>query len=69
MAAAIVTKQIVEFIYEFDYFTARDEFATEAAAEAETAQLLSSDPAVLVAYLESFGTPVAEHLIERINAI
>lgn len=67
--AALVARQIVEFVYEFDFFTAIDEYASEAQAEAEAAELLQKDPSVLVAYLESFGTPAADRLIEKVAAL
>lgn len=67
--AALVARQIVEFVYEFDYFTARDEYASEVQAEAAVADLLARHPEAIVAYLESFGMPTADHLIERIASL
>lgn len=65
---ALIAREIVELAYELDYFGMRDNYASEAAAEADTAYMLEKDPALVVAFLESFGIPAADHIIERINS-
>lgn len=67
--AALLARQIVELVFEYDYFEARDNFASEAQAEAETAEILLRDPAVVISYLEGLDMPVATNLADKVRAL
>lgn len=66
--AALIARQVFEFISEYDYYGMIEECASEAQAEAEAADLLVRDPAAVIAYLESFEMPAADSLIDKIVA-
>ena len=66
--AALIARQVFEFISEFDYYGMLAECASEAQAEAEVADVLSKDPAAMIAYLETFEMPTADNLVEKIVA-
>lgn len=66
--AALIARQVFEFISEFDYYGMLAECASEAQAEAEVADVLSKDPAAVIAYLETFEMPAADNLVEKIVA-
>lgn len=65
MFAAIV-REITHFVETHDWLTFIEECGSREQCEAEAAKLLSYDPGVMVAYLETFDG-AAQNIIDRIT--
>lgn len=69
MHIGIVAYNIASFLFEYDYFDARDAFGTETAALKSIIEDLKEHPQEVIKYLAEWDTPEAVGIIESIRTL
>lgn len=65
----IVAYNVASFIFEYDFFDARDLFGDETAALKQITEDIKKHPADVVAFLRSFDAPEAESIAQSVEAL
>lgn len=65
----IVAYNLASFLFEYDFYDARDAFGTEAAALKRLIEDLEDHPQDIIDYLAEWDTPEADSLIRSIQAL
>ena len=60
---------LASFLFEYDFYDARDAFGSENAALPKLAEAIKEYPQDIIEYLEGFDLPEADRLIACIQAL
>ena len=65
----IVAYNVASFIFEYDFFDAKDLFGDEVAALKQITEDIKNSPADVAAFLRSFDVPEAESIAQSVEAL
>lgn len=65
----IAAYNVASFVFEYDFYDARDLFGNEVAALKQLTEDIVNNPADVVAFLRAFGMPEADRIAEYIESI
>lgn len=65
----IAAYNVASFVFEYDFYDARDLFGNEVAALKQLTEEITNDPASVVAFLRSYDAPEAHRIADYIESL